>query len=118
MGPAKNALPLIVECAGEPAGLAWGLVHDADSKTAHVYSMWISPDERGKGIAKALPDRIRFWAVSRKCDFIELSVTENNDAAINLYQAYGFVPSGQLGELREGSALKVQKMVKDLRNAA
>lgn len=117
-GRAKTALPLIAEFTKNPIGIAWGLVHDTDSKVAHVYQMWVSPDARGKGIAKALLDRIIAWAITRNCDWIELSVTTTNDAAVGLYQNSGFLASGQVEELREGSALMSKIMVKDLRNAA
>lgn len=117
-GLAKNSHPLIAEFRKDPIGIAWGLVRDTDSKVAHVYQMWVSPDARGKGIAKALLDRITAWAIARNCDLIELSVTTTNDAAVGLYHSSGFFPSGQIEELREGSALRTKIMVKDLRNAA
>jgi ribosomal protein S18 acetylase RimI-like enzyme len=117
-GRAKSALPLVAECGEDPIGIAWGLVHDTDSKVAHVYQMWVSPDARGKGIAKALLERITTWAIARNCDLIELSVTTTNDAAVGLYDSSGFLSSGQVEDLREGSALKTKIMVKGLRNAA
>lgn len=115
-GSAKDALPLIAEVDDSPIGIAWGLVHEADPKITHIYQMWVSPDARGKGIAKAFLDRLTAWAMARNCALMALSVTTANDAAVGLYQSWGFVPSGQVEELREGSVLKTQKMVRDLRN--
>jgi len=115
---AKNALPLIAEYEEIPIGVAWGLVHEPVTKVAHIYQMWVSPEARGKGVAKALLEQIEAWALARNCDLMALSVTTTNDAAVHLYQIAGFLPSGQVEELREGSALKTQKMVKDLCNAA
>lgn len=117
-GRASFALPLVIECGEDPIGIAWGLMHDTDSKIAHVYQMWVSPNARGKGIAKALLERITAWAIARKCDLIELSVTTTNDAAVSLYDSSGFLYSGQVEYLREGAALKTKIMVKDLRNTA
>lgn len=37
-GPA-HVLPLFVELKGNPAGLAWGVVHNPESKFGHVYQM-------------------------------------------------------------------------------
>ena len=115
---AKNALPLICEMEGRAVGLAWGLIHEPDLKVAHVYQMWVSPALRGKGIAKSLLGEIKTWAIGRGCDLMALAVTTTNEAAVGLYISSGFVPTGELEELREGSALVVQPMVMDLRSAA
>ncbi len=115
---AKNALPLVAECDGIPVGLSWGLIHEPDSNVAHVYQMWVSPEARGKGIAKSFLGRITAWAEARGCESVALSVTTVNDAAVNLYCSAGFVPSGEAEELRKGSALRSQPMVRVLRNAA
>ena len=117
IGRAKNALPLIAEYEAIPIGVAWGLVHEPNTKVAHIYQMWVTPKARGKGIAKTLLDHIEAWALARNCNSIALSVTTSNESAVRLYETSGFVPSGQFEELREGSALKVQEMIKDLRNA-
>ncbi|MBC54245.1 MAG: GNAT family N-acetyltransferase [Gammaproteobacteria bacterium] len=118
VGRAKTALPLVAECGVDPVGVAWGLVQDTDLKVAHVFQMWVSPDARGRGIAKALLNRITDWAIGRNCHLIELSVTTTNAAAVGLYDSSGFLSSGQVEDLREGSALKTKIMIKDLRNAA
>ena len=115
---ARNAMPLIAEIGGQPVGLAWGLIHEPDLRMAHVYQMWVSPEARGKGIAKSLLDQITTWAISKKCDLVALAVTTTNDAAVGLYLASGFVPSGPLEKLRDGSVLQIQPMVLELENAA
>tara|TARA_R110002072_G_scaffold136124_2_gene278234 strand:- start:222345 stop:222857 length:513 start_codon:yes stop_codon:yes gene_type:complete len=113
---AANALPLIAETGRDAVGLAWGLIHAPDLHIAHVYQMWVSPDQRGKGVGKFLLNEIRQWALSRGCERLALSVTTNNDAAVGLYVSYGFAPSGPVEELRSGSSLTVQPMVKELRS--
>nr|WP_275660534.1 GNAT family N-acetyltransferase [Shewanella sp. Isolate13] len=50
----KRALPLIAELNGVAVGLAWGLVHSPQDKTAHIYQMWVSPDVRGQGVGSLL----------------------------------------------------------------
>lgn len=116
-GRANNALPLFAVVDGIPVGLAWGLIHDPGSGGANIYQMWVSPEARGLGIGRLFLDHIEVWALKKGCDLLFLSVTTNNIAAIGLYQSSGFVPSGQAEELREGSELKTQSMVKALRNA-
>ncbi len=111
-----EALPLIAELAGQMVGLAWGVIHEPDSKTAHIYQMWVSPSQRGKGIANSLLSEITTWAFHKGCERIALAVTTNNDAAMSLYKSSGYLPAGSLEALRSGSALLVQPMVKRLDN--
>jgi ribosomal protein S18 acetylase RimI-like enzyme len=108
------ALPLIVEFDGNAVGLACGVIHSADASVAHVYQMWISPEMRGKGIAKALLAQIKTWAVNMNCKRVTLGVTTNNHAAVSLYKSFGFVATGDVEELRAGSALRSQTMVFEL----
>ncbi len=100
---------------GLPSALAWAIVHTPESKTAHVYQMWVSPQARGKGVARALMNHIVSWADDARLDKIELAVTTDNTAAVALYRSCGFVPHGIQEELRPGSALKAQAMTLRLR---
>nr|WP_290830435.1 GNAT family N-acetyltransferase [Halomonas sp.] len=111
-----DALPLMAELAGEAVGLAWGVIHEPGSKTAHIYQMWVSPSQRGGGIATSLLSEITNWAFNKGCERIELAVTTSNEAAVSLYTSSGYLPTGSLEELRIGSALLVQPMVKQLGN--
>lgn len=112
------ALPLIAEIDGTAVGLAFGLIWKSEPEVTHVFQMWVSPEARGRGIAKAMLERITIWAEARRCELITLSVTTINKAAANLYQTSGFSPSGPVEKLRKESALKVQPMTRRLGNAA
>ncbi|CAM0558053.1 GNAT family N-acetyltransferase [Vreelandella titanicae] len=111
-----DALPLIAELEGQAVGLAWGVIHEPDTKMAHIYQMWVSPALRGKGIAKSLLYEISTWAVNKGCECIKLAVTTSNEAAVGFYTSSGYLPTGPLEALRVGSALMVQPMVKRLGN--
>lgn len=111
-----DALPLIAELEGQAVGLAWGVIHEPNSKTAHIYQMWVLPAQRGKGIATSLLSEITTWAFNKGCERIELAVTTNNDDAVGLYLSFGYLPARPLEQLRVGSALMVQPMVKCLDN--
>ncbi|MBT2786884.1 MULTISPECIES: GNAT family N-acetyltransferase [unclassified Halomonas] len=113
-----EALPLIAELEGQSVGLAWGVIHEPDTKIAHIYQMWVSPAVRGKGIAKALLGNISTWALNKGCECIKLTVTTSNAAAVGLYASSGYLPTGPLEELRAGSSLMVQPMVKRLVSTA
>lgn len=105
-----DALPLIAESNVQMAGIAWGVIHETDLKTARVYQMWVSPSMRRHGIAKSLLDEIRMWALDRNCYQMALSVTTTNKAAIRFYLSYGFEPFDQVEQLRKGSVLKSHPM--------
>lgn len=111
------SIPLVAEIDGKPVGLASGVIWEEDPGVTHLYQMWVLPEARGIGIARALLERITAWAESRHCESLKLSVTTTNDAAVNLYRSAGFSPSGALEPLREGSALKTQPMARKLDNA-
>ncbi|WP_417579293.1 GNAT family N-acetyltransferase [Nitrincola sp.] len=111
---ALDALPLVAKMDGQPVGLAWGVIHEPDLGVAHIYQMWVSPALRGKGIATSLLREIKAWAAGRGCEFVALAVTNSNQAAVSLYMSSGFIATGQLEELRSGSAIMVQPMVMKL----
>ena len=113
-----DALPLVAELDGQPAGVAWGLIDKEDLRTAHIYQMWVPPELRGKGIAKSLLGEIEAWAISRGCGLMALAVTTSNEAAVSFYRSFGFVAAGQPEELRVGSALMAQPMICRLKNSA
>ena len=75
----------------------------------HVVAMWVDPDWRGHGIGRRLLDAVVRWAGERglRC---HLDVALGNDAARHLYEAYGFVATGQTEPLREGSAHLIERM--------
>lgn len=113
---ARNAIPLIAETDGGALGLAWGVIHEPDLHIVHIYQMWVSPAQRGKGVARALLEEIRAWALSKGCERLALSVTTSNDAAVSLYLKSGFTAAGAVEALRPGSALTVQPMSMKLSN--
>lgn len=112
-----DALPLIAEIEGQPVGIAWGFIHKLNLQVAHIYQMWVSPELRGRGIAKSLLLKIKAWALCRGCSLMALGVTTSNEAAVNLYMTFGFVAAGQLEELRANSPLLVQPMTIELSSA-
>jgi len=91
-------------------GLVSCVIHTSDSKSAHLYQMWVSPNYRGMGVGTALIDRAKKWAASSGVRKLLLSVTTVNAEAFSLYQSIGFHPVGDLEPLREGSSLQSQPM--------
>lgn len=70
------------------------VVREKGEKVSHVmnvYSVYVSPDARNKGLGKALMDRVLAEAaadgVTRK---LRLAVAADNEDAIRLYRGMGF----------------------------
>ena len=83
-------------------------------ETALVTSMWVDPASRRRGVAAALLEACEAWARSRGCLRVELEVAELNPGARLLYERAGFVETGELRELREGSTARTVHMTKSL----
>jgi ribosomal protein S18 acetylase RimI-like enzyme len=76
----------------------------------HVVSMWVDPEFRGRGVGRAVLDQVVGWAHTHDLR-VHLDVTIGNDRARHLYEAYGFVGTGELEELRPGSETQLERMV-------
>ncbi|MDP4528648.1 GNAT family N-acetyltransferase [Alkalimonas delamerensis] len=111
------SLPLVVDMNQEMVALAWGLI-PANKDVAHIYQMWVAPKARGKGIAIALLDELKAWALAKQCKSLQLSVTTTNSAAVGLYHRYGFQAASKQQALQPDSALVVQSMQLPLNHAA
>ena len=109
-GRAHSVLPLVAYMEGCAVGLAWGVVHSAESSVCHIYQMWVNPKCRGLGIGRAFLNKIAAWANQLKLNHLALSVTITNTSAVALYSSFGFYPVGDKESLRAGSELVSQSM--------
>jgi len=60
-----------------------------------VYSVWVAPDARRRGVGLALLDAIEAWVRSVRGFLLELSVMEDGQAAQALYEAHGYRLDGR-----------------------
>lgn len=56
----------------------------------HIFLLYVSPQHRGRGLAKTLMNRAQSWAKARGDRQIGLQVFPHNQPALNLYQKLGF----------------------------
>jgi ribosomal protein S18 acetylase RimI-like enzyme len=93
----------VEEREGALTGMATGMVFAERPATAHLFGMWVRPQDRGRGVGAALVDEVVGWAAARDAERIELRVADGNDAATRLYERAGFVlrPEDR-SPLREG----------------
>jgi ribosomal protein S18 acetylase RimI-like enzyme len=87
----------IVEDAatGERAGYVWWADRDLDAgPAAWIYDVYIDEPHRGKGLGRALMERVEAQVREAGLTRMELHVWVDNDPAASLYRSLGFVPSG------------------------
>ena len=63
--------------------------------TGFVTNIAVNTNYRGKGIGKALTNRLCHAAIQRGCDSITLEVRPSNAVAIGLYKSLGFLEVGR-----------------------
>ncbi len=103
-------LPLVARVGDRAIGLAWGRIQDTDAQVAHVFQVWVAPEHRGRGIARALLNAVIDWAGAAGVQYLALDVTCGDGPAMRLYSRAGFSPSGDPQPLRPGSRLMKQSM--------
>ncbi|SDX89535.1 GNAT family N-acetyltransferase [Citreimonas salinaria] len=74
----------------------------AKAAYGEVKSMFTAADARGKGVARAILDRIEVEARARGLPLLLLETGTGLDAAHRLYRRAGFVPRGPFGDYDEG----------------
>jgi len=97
-------------------GLVGGYLEDfAATASVELISMWVAPACRGQGLGRRLVEQIVVWAREhRGARHVSLWVTENNAAAIALYERCGFRSTGETQPLPSSPDLLEQRMVLDL----
>jgi GNAT superfamily N-acetyltransferase len=95
----------------DPVGMVAGYVGD-DAQPVDLISMWVAPEARRHGAARALIEAVVDWAREAGSDELQLWVTEGNDGARALYEASGFVATGDVGHLRPDSMLTERRMTR------
>jgi RimJ/RimL family protein N-acetyltransferase len=71
-----------------PVGLIGAQLENAD--TAYLYSLWLDPTARGKGLARPLVAAAVDWARERRARTVTLRVAADNAVARGVYASLGF----------------------------
>lgn len=77
-------------------GLAWGQILPTERDVAHVFQMWVAPENRGLRIGSELLTAIIVWARESQVQRVVLGVTCGDTPARRLYERAGFRPAGPL----------------------
>ena len=105
-----SAIVLVAETDGQVVGDAIVLFRTG-FRTARLYSMIVSPEHRGKGVARALLAQAEAAARERGSVSLRLEVREDNRAAIALYSSEGYEVIGGAPDYYEdgGGAIRMRK---------
>ena len=94
------AVTFVVRAGESDVGLVSGAEFRGRENTAGLFSMWVAPEARGRGVGEQLVDAVVDWArAAGGFARVILAVADTNAHAIRLYERKGFVPTGRTGTL-------------------
>ncbi|MFJ4220250.1 GNAT family N-acetyltransferase [Curtobacterium luteum] len=79
-------------------GMASGVPDADDPRRVELISMWVAPDERRRGVARALIDAVATWAAEQGARELVLAVVPDNTGARETYARTGFSVTDEPGE--------------------
>ena len=94
----KNSIGLVNKVDGKAVGYLIGLIRDEetgrlDAKYAELEHMFVSENERGKGIGEALVEAFKSWVKNNDLNKIKVNVSFDNKKAIEFYKKVGLAPA-------------------------
>ena len=97
-GDRRYAETLIAEEGGEPVGFAL-FFHNFSTFLAqpgiYLEDLYVLPEQRGRGVGRALLERLAQLAVDRGCGRLEWAVLDWNVDAIKFYERLGAKPNSE-----------------------
>lgn len=81
---------VIASVEGETAGCAG--IRWLDTTTWEVKNVWVRPEVRSRGVAKALIAKVAEFAAEHGAERLRLDTHESLAGAVRLYQSLGFAP--------------------------
>ncbi|GII33813.1 N-acetyltransferase [Planotetraspora mira] len=101
--------------AGETAvGLVGGWLPEDRGGAVELYSMWVSPAARERGVGALLVEEVVAWAAAEGHPVVELWVVDGNDQAERLYARSGFTMTGETQPHPNDPGLRERLMIRPL----
>ncbi|MBN2101645.1 MAG: GNAT family N-acetyltransferase [Candidatus Aenigmarchaeota archaeon] len=91
----KNTVFVIAEENGKVIGFAGAEIkkNGSDLKArqqGHLFSLYVRPNHRRKGIAEKLLNEVMKWFKEKKIDYLTLERWDHNKIAASLYRKFGY----------------------------
>jgi GNAT superfamily N-acetyltransferase len=97
-------------------GMAGGYFPGGQREQATLWGMWVDPDERRRGVGRALVQAVATWARDVGAVRLRLAVTdcEESRPAAALYRELGFMATGEREPLESDPSLVALIMSREL----
>ena len=105
---------LLAEDAGRKVGIAAVWIDPDEPSVGNIFSMWVDPSARRRGVGRALLERAIESAGAHGATRVQLTVTEGNIGACEMYRRAGFVETQRREPLRAGSSLQTVWMTREV----
>jgi ribosomal protein S18 acetylase RimI-like enzyme len=106
----QSRLALVAFADNRSIGLAFVRLETESMDVAQIYSMWVDPVVRRRGVGHKLLATTIDWSRQHHARKVILQVTETNEAAVGLYEHAGFRGTDKVESLRAGSPLLARTM--------
>jgi ribosomal protein S18 acetylase RimI-like enzyme len=100
---------------GEDRWLGMALARAESVDSAVLNAMWVAPEARGQGHARALCDACATWAAERGFAALDTAVVAGNAAARRTYESAGFTFVGTSTWTGHGRTLHEERLRRPLR---
>jgi GNAT superfamily N-acetyltransferase len=111
---AKTRNYYLGECDGVVRGMASGGYNEERPGTWWLYSMYVSPSQRGTGLARQLVDEVVAWARGEGASELHLHVGSRSARARGFYTKLGFVERGDVIVMDRDPSIGLHTMVMSL----
>ena len=88
--------PMFVVRSDDQAVGLIGVIREpgAPVEERHLIALWVTPEQRGRGVAQTLLAAAEDWAVQDGASVISLWLVDGNDEAADLYRGVGYTATG------------------------
>jgi GNAT superfamily N-acetyltransferase len=94
--------------------LAQGYVDEDDPEIAHLISVFVAPEWRGRGLGREVSAAVVDWARERDRRRVLLNVADWNDPAREVYASLGFSATGRTKHLSHDRSITEHELALDL----
>jgi GNAT superfamily N-acetyltransferase len=107
-------LKAVADAETAAAGLVGAWLPEDRPGAVELFSMWVDPAWRGRGVGDVLIAEVIDWARECRHQRVDLWVVDGNSVAERLYHRHGFRPTGQQQPHPSDPAASERAMSRDL----